>query len=188
MEQNNDLKIKLQQELHGLQQEIAQHSTFNAETWRKTVKQHNNELYLQDTVFAVGCVSFIIVSVILSVYFKWEWWLVFIINLDISWILVDYLFARKVFRNPDVQSRKGLLSLRESINSYPNRRNTVIRTVGITLFVMIAIILLFHDRLVFFIWLLLGLFDFLFWYVDSKQRTKSYEELSKEIDELLKEE
>ena len=48
--------------------------------------------------------------------------------------------------------------------------------------------LLFYNRLAFFIWLLLGLFDFLFWYIDGKQRTKSYEKLSKEIDELLKKE
>ena len=188
MEQKDDFKLELQQELRDLQQEIAQRSSFNTEAWRKIVKQHSNELYLGDAVFAVGCVSFIIVSIILSVCFKWEWWLVFIINLDISWILMDYLFSRNVLRNADVQSRKGLLSLRESINSYSKRRRTIIRIIGVTLFVVIGIVLLFYDRLVFFIWLLLGLFDFLFWFIDGKQRTKSYEELNKEINELLKEE
>ena len=74
---------------------------------------------------------------------------------------VCYLFANER-QQADVQSRKGFLSLRDSINSYSNRRSTIMRTVGITLFVVIAIILLFYDRTVFFIWLLLGLFDFLF--------------------------
>ena len=99
---------------------------------------------------------------------------------------VCYLFANERQQADDLVQE--VLLLRESINSHSNRRHTIIRTVGITLFVVIAIVLLFFDRTVFFIWLLLGLFDFLFWDIDSKQRTKSYEKLNKEMDELLNEE
>jgi hypothetical protein len=52
---------------------------------------------------------------------------------------------------------------------------------------VIGIVLLFYDRTIFLIWLVLGLFDFLFWNMENKQRRKSYEELNEEIDELLKE-
>ena len=189
MEQNNEFKIELQQELRGLQQEIAQHSTFNAEVWRNTVKKSNNELYWQSTVLAGILAVIMIAGTVVLALIKWPWWLILLFDLYFGWLLVDSLIATIGLRKTDVQSRRGLLSLRESINAYSKRRRTIIRIVGVLLYATLAVCLLFYDRSAFFAWLLWGgLFYFPFGRKETKRSTKPYDELSKEIDELLKEE
>ena len=45
MENNLDLKQELQQDLRDLQQDIANHSTFNNEVWRRSVRRRVLGLY-----------------------------------------------------------------------------------------------------------------------------------------------
>ena len=71
MEQKDDLKLELQQELRGLQQEIAQHSTFNAEVWRNTVKKSSNELYWQSTVLAGILAVIMIAGTVVLALIQW---------------------------------------------------------------------------------------------------------------------
>ena len=189
MEQKDDIKLELQQELRDLQQEIGQHSTFNAEVWRNTVKKSSNELYWQSTVLAGILAVIMIAGTVVLALIKWPWWLILLFDLYFGWLLVDSLIATTGLRKADVQSRKGLLSLRGSINTYSKRKHTIIRIIGIILYVILAVCLLFYDRTAFFSWLLWGgLFYFPFGRKETKRSTKPYDELSKEIDELLKEE
>ena len=189
MEQNNDLKIELQQELRGLQQEIEQHSSFNTEVWREKLKKHSKELYWQNAIFSGFLLVIMIAATVAFVLIKWPWWLILLFDLYFGWLLVDSLIATIGLRKADVQSRKGLLSLRGSINTYSKRKHTIIRIIGIILYVILAVCLLFYDRTAFFSWLLWGgLFYFPFGRKETKRSTKPYDELSKEIDELLKEE
>ena len=188
MEQNNELKIELQQELRGLQQEIEQHSSFNTEVWREKLKQQSKELYWQNAIFPGFLVIIMIAGTVVLALIKWPWWLILLFDLYFGWLLVDSLVATIGLRKADVQSRKGLLSLRESINAYSKRRRTTIRIVGILLYATLAVCLLFYDRSAFFAWLLWGgLFYFPFGRKETKRSTKPYEELAEEIDELLKE-
>ena len=77
MEQKDDIKLELQQELRGLQQEIGQHSTFNAEVWRKAVKRYTRSLYRQNILSVVFLVVMLGVSYsILVLVAHWPWWLV----------------------------------------------------------------------------------------------------------------
>ena len=189
MEQKDDFKLELQQELRGLQQEIEQHSTFNTEVWRKSVKKSVDELYWQNTIFPVFLVVIMTAATVAFALIKWPWWLILLFDLYFGWRLVDSLFARMGLRKADVQSDKGLLSLRESINTYSKRRRTIIRVVGITLYAVLAICLLFYSRSVFITWLIWDtIIYFPFGRKETKRSTKPYDELSKEIDELLKEE
>ena len=189
MEQKDDFKLELQQELRDLQQEIGQHSTFNAEVWRKAVKQHSNELYWQSTVFAGLLVVIMIAGTVALALIKWPWWLILLFDLYFGWILVDSLIAALGLRKADVQSRKGLLSLRESINTYSKRKRTIIRIIGIILYAILAVCLLFYDRTAFFSWLLWGGIVYSpFGRKETKRTTKLYDEVREEIDELLKEE
>lgn len=189
MEQKDDFKLELQQELRDLQQEIGQHSTFNAEVWRKAVKKSVNELYWLNTIIPGFLVVIMTAATVALALIKWPWWLILLVDLYFGWLLVDCLIARMGLRKADVQSDKGLISLRESINTYSKRRHTIIRIIGIILYVILAVCLLFYDRTAFFCWLLwAGLFYSPFGSKETERSTKPYDELSKEIDELLKEE
>ena len=53
MEQYEDIKNELQQELHDLQQNVEQHSTFNREVWQRAVKRHSRHLYHFSTIALV---------------------------------------------------------------------------------------------------------------------------------------
>ena len=189
MEQYEDIKSELQQELHDLQQNVEQHSTFNNNAWRETVKQSSNELYWLNAFLACVVAVVMIAATVAFALIKWPWWLILLFDLYFGWILADNLFAIIGLRKADVQSDKGLISLRESINTYSKRRHTIIRIIGIILYVILAVCLLFYDRTAFFCWLLwAGLFYSPFGSKETERSTKPYDELSKEIDELLKEE
>ena len=56
MEQYEDIKSELQQELQDLQQNVEQHSAFNKDVWQRAVKRHSRHLYMQtlfSTIFLV---------------------------------------------------------------------------------------------------------------------------------------
>ena len=188
MEQYEDIKSELQQELQDLQQNVEQHSSFNNDAWRETVKQSSNELYWQNAFLAGATVVITIALTVALTLIKWPWWLILLCDLYFVWIAVDSLFAIIGLRKADVQSREGLLSLRESINTYSKHKRTIIRIVGIILFLVLEACLFFYDRIAFFsliIWM--AFLNGPFGRKRTREVTKRYDELSKEIDELLKE-
>ena len=188
MEQYEDMKYELQQELHDLQQNVEQHSTFNNNAWRETVKQSGNELYWQNAFLAGATVVIMIAATIAFALIKWPWWLILLFDLYFGWIAVDSLFAIIGLRKANVQSREGLLSLRDSLTIYSKRKRTIIRIVGIVLFLVLEACLLFYDRIAFFSLIIWGAFiNGSFGSKRIQEVTKRYDELSKEIDELLKE-
>ena len=188
MEQNKDIKSELQQELHDLQQNVEQHSSFNNDAWRETVKQSSNELYWLNACFAGVVVVITIALTVALTLIKWPWWLILLCDLYFVWIAVDSLFAIIGLRKADVQSREGLLSLRESLKTYSKRKRTIIRIIGIILFLVLEVFLFFYDRSAFFSMIIWGgFFEGSFGRKRTREVTKRYDELSEEIDELLKE-
>lgn len=188
MEQYEDIKSELQQELQDLQQNVEQHSTFNNETWRETVKQSSNELYWLNAFLACVVAVVMIAATVAFALIKWPWWLILLFDLYFGWILADNLFAINGLRKADVQSREGLLSLRESLNTYSKRRRTIIQVVGIILFLVLEVCLFFYDRGSFFAMLIWGaLLNGPFGRKRTQEVTKRYDKLSEEINELLKE-
>ena len=109
-------------------------------------------------------------------------------DLYFVWIAVDSLFAIIGLRKADVQSREGLLSLRESLKTYSKRKRTIIRIIGIILFLVLEVFLFFYDRMAFFSMIIWGsFFNGSFGRKRTREVTKRYDELSEEIDELLNE-
>ena len=188
MEQFEDMKYELQQELQDLPQNVEQHSTFNNNAWRETVKQSSNELYWLNAFLAGAAVVITIALTVALTLIKWPWWLILLCDLYFVWMAVDCLFAIIGLRKADVQSREGLLSLRDSLNTYSKRKRTIIRIVGIILFLTLETCLLFYDRIAFFSMIIWGsFFNGSFGRKRTREVTKRYDELSEEIDELLNE-
>ncbi len=181
MEQYEDIKSELQQELHDLQQNVEQHSSFNNDAWRETVKQSSNELYWLNAFLAGAAVVITIALTVALTLIKWPWWLILLCDLYFVWIAVDSLFAIIGLRKADVQSREGLLSLRESLKTYSKRKRTIIRIIGIILFLVSEVFLFFYM----IIWI--GFLNGPFGRKRTREVTKRYDELSEEIDELLDE-
>ena len=112
------------------------------------------------------------------------------VDLLVSMIVVDSLIATNGLRKADVQSREGLLSLRESVHkstTYSKRKRILIQVIGIIGSVMIYVYLFFHNRLMFFTLLIASLVAFPVGRLTGKRVKKRYDELDEEIDELLKE-
>ena len=188
MEQYEDIKSELQQELHDLQQNVEQHSSFNNDAWRETVKQSSNELYWLNAFLACVVAVVMIAATVAFALIKWPWWLILLFDLYFGWILADNLFAIIGLRKADVQSREGLLSLQDNINAYSKRRRTIIQVVGIILFLVLEVCLFFYDLYSFFAMLIWGaLLNGPFGRKRTQEVTKRYDELSEEIDELLNE-
>ena len=187
MEQYEDIKSELQQELQDLQQNVEQHSTFNREVWQRAVKRHSRHLYMQTLFSAIFLVVIITASnFILCEY--WPWWLLLPSDLFLGWITLDSLIATNGLRKADAQSREGLLSLRESLKTYSKRKRTIIRIIGIILFLVLEVFLFFYDRIAFFSMIIWGsFFNGSFGRKRTREVTNRYDELSEEIDELLNE-
>ena len=189
MEQYEDIKSELQQELQDLQQNVEQHSTFNREVWQRAVKRHSKHLYMQNLLSVIFLVVIITASnFILCEY--WPWWLLLPSDLFLGWITLDSLIATNGLRKADAQSREGLLSLRDSIQkstTYSKRKRIVIQVVGIIISLLIYVYLFFYDRSMFFTLLVSGLLSIPVVIKTSKRVKKRFDELNEEIDELLNE-
>lgn len=195
MEQNNDLKQELQQELLGLQQEIEQHSTFNKEIWRRSVKRYTRSLYRQNIL----CVVFLAVMMGASLgilYFvgHWPWWVIIPDVLFFGVVIADNLIATRGMARPDVGSKEGLRSLRACIQDSSSRKSwrvIIYRICGICLSLLTAIYLWFNDRSLLIslaITVIITSLVFRFSGPSFLKRIKNrYNELGEEIDELLKE-
>ena len=189
MEQYEDIKNELQQELQDLQQNVEEHSAFNKEVWRRAVKRHSRHLYMQTLFSAIFLVVIITASnFILCEY--WPWWLLLPSDLFLGWITLDSLIATNGLRKADAQSREGLLSLRDSIQkstTYSKRKRIVIQVVGIIISLLIYVYLFFYDRSMFVTLLVSGLLSIPVVIKTSKRVKKRFDELNEEIDELLNE-
>ena len=192
MEQNNEFKQELQQELLGMQQEIEQHSTFNTEVWRRSVKRYTRSLYRQNIL----CVVFLAVMMSVCIgmlYFvaHWPWWVITPSILYFSVLIIDNLMVTRGMAHPDVERKEGLRSLRETVkvSSNSNRwRIWFYRGFGIFDIALTDIYLWFNDRSLFFTMLIASILSFPFSKFAAKRVKNRYDELGEEIDELLKEE
>ena len=187
MEQYEDIKNELQQELQDLQHNVAQHSTFNREVWQRAVKRHSRNLYLQNLFSAI----FIVIVLVASTLFQiWPWWILVPLDLIVGFIVVESLIASNDLRKADVQSREGLLSLRESMRVnriYSKRKQIIIRIIASILLVIMFVYLYLHVRDA-IVPVLVGFLASYFvgpWI--TKRIKKQHDDFVEEIDELLKE-
>ena len=195
MEQKDDFKLELQQELRGLQQDIGQHSTFNTEEWRQLVKRHTRSLYLKNILWVVFSAVMISASLlIISIFANWPWWLVLPYAIFFNVLIIDNLLLTRGMAHPDVKSKDGLLSLREAIKANSRIKRWRIWFYGsfsTIVLVTTCIYLWFNNRSMFsemfgslisaIVLLPLCLFAF-------KHKKKRHDEVCEEIDKLLKEE
>ena len=187
MEQYEDIKSELRQELQDLQQNVEQHSAFNKEVWQRAVKRYSKQLYRKNLFYAIFLVIMITAS---NFILQWPWWLLLPCDIFLAWIVLDSLISTNGLRKADVQSREGLLSLRESMrksSSYSKRKQIIIRIIALIFLVVMFIYIYLYNR-DFFISTLFGcIAAFLVGPWFAKRTKKQYNDLGEEIDELLKE-
>ena len=192
MEQKDDFKLELQQELRGLQQEIAQHSTLHKDMLQRSVKRRTKNSYFGALFTAIFFMFLMVASTIFKV---WPWWFLIPFDLLLGIIVVEALILSKDFRKADVQSREGLLSLRESMrkrSKLSKRKRIFLKIISWTCWIVTPLMLIYvylYQRDIFF--LVLGTLicsdiSWVMWLRDYIK--KENDDFAKEIDELLKEE
>ena len=191
MEQYEDIKSELQQELHDLQQNVEQHSTFNREIWQRAVKRYSKHLYWQNVASVILSLTIMIVlNIILVMDNVLPWWFAVILDLFIGWLLLESLIVTNGLRKANVQDREGLLSLRESVRkstTVSKRKRIILICVGLILLIVVNVFFFLHQQYT-FIFMLIGLLIAI--PITRKrvmQAKKQYNDLGEEIDELLKE-
>ena len=191
MEQYEDIKSELQQELQDLQQNVEQHSSFNREVWQRAVKRHSRQLYWQNMASAILSLTIMIVlNIILVMDNVLPWWFAVILDLFIGWLLLESLIVTNGLRKANVQDREGLLSLRESVRkstTVSKRKRIILISVGLILLIVVNVFFFLHQQYT-FIFMLIGLLIAI--PITRKrvmQAKKQYNDLGEEIDELLKE-
>lgn len=187
MENNLDLKQELQQDLHDLQQDIANHSTFNNEVWRRSVRRRVIGLYRLNLICSVFLIIFTIIITPFLLYENlWPWWLIIIVDLLMISMTIYSLIMTRGMRRPDMNSKSGLLSLRESVrrsSQTPKRHKAVIYVVsGIIIALMLIYAYKNPSKLIG------GAAGLLAGLLIARRLKKRYSNLNEEIDELLKEE
>ena len=191
MEENLDIKLAMQQDLHALQQDIAEHSTFNNDVWRRMVRRHVIGLYRLHLV----CSVFLIISVIAITPFLlyenlWPWWLILLVDLLMISLTIYSLIVTRGMRRPDMNSKSGLLSLRESVrrsSNTPKRHKAVIYVAGGAITVLLFIYIYKNDPDILSSKLIGGAAGLFAGLLIARRLKKHYSTLSEEIDELLKE-
>ena len=185
MENNLDLKQELQQD-------IANHSTFNNEVWRRSVRRRVLGLYRLNLICSVFLIIFTIVITPYLFYENlWPWWGILSVDLLIISLTIYSLIVTRGMRRPDMYSKSGLLSLRESVqrsSNTPKRHKAVICAVsGVVIALMFIYVYINNPERMpsKLIGGAAGLFAGL---LVARRLKKHYRNLSDEIDELLKEE
>jgi FtsH-binding integral membrane protein len=194
MENNVDFKQELQQDLRDLQQDIANHSTFNNEVWRRSVRRRVLGLYRLNLACSVFLIIFTIVITPFLFYENlWPWWGILYADLLIISLTIYSLIVTRGMRRPDMNSKSGLLSLRESIQRSSNtpKRHKAVIYIHVVSGIVIALMLIYAynntpDRMP--SKLLGGAAGLLAGLLIARRLKKHYSNLSEEIDELLKEE
>ena len=191
MEENLDIKQQLQQDLHELQQDIAEHSTFNNDVWRRMVRRHVIGLYRLNLVCSVFLLIFIAVSTPLLLADNiWPWWLILLVDLLIISLTIYSLIVSRGMRRPDMYTKSGLLSLRESVlrsSNTPKRHKAVIYVAGGAITVLLFIYIYKNDPDILSSKLIGGAAGLFAGLLIARRLKKHYSTLSEEIDELLKE-
>lgn len=193
MENNLDFKQELQRDLRDLQQDIAQHSTFNNDLWRHSIKRSAQRLY------RVNLISSIILTIFVLVYTpfmllgrQWPWWFVLLFDLFMGYLIVRSLIALHGMRRPDVHTQTGLISLRDSVRQaskpFPLRERIPYMALGSVLMILFFMLLYKTEPDIFKPVLFATLLSLPTGYLASIRTNKKIKNLSKEIDELLKEE
>ena len=191
MEQYEDIKSELQQELQDLQQNVEQHSTFNREVWQRAVKRYSKQLYRKNVASVILSLTLMTVSnIILVIDNVLPWWFAVILDLFIGWLLLESLIVTNGLRKANVQDREGLLSLRESVRkstTVSKRKRIILISVGLILLIVVNVFFFIHQQYT-FIFILIGLLIAI--PITRKrvmQAKEQYNDLGEEIDELLKE-
>ena len=188
MENNLDIKQELQQDLRDLQQDIANHSTFNNDVWRRSVRRRVTGMYRLN----LACSIFLIIfTIIITPFHTWPWWLVILVDLLIISITIYGLTVTRGMRRPDMNSKSGLLSLRESVqrsSNSPKRHKAIIYVVSGVLIVLLFIYEYKNNPDFLPSKLIGGAAGLLAGLLVALRLKKRYSNLSEEIDELLKEE
>ena len=191
MEQYEDIKSELQQELQDLQQNVEQHSTFNKEVWQRAVKRYSKQLYRKNVASVILSLTLMTVSnIILVIDNVLPWWFAVILDLFIGWLLLESLIVTNGLRKANVQDREGLLSLRESVRkstTVSKRKRIILISVGLILLIVVNVFFFIHQQYT-FIFILIGLLIAI--PITRKrvmQAKEQYNDLGEEIDELLKE-
>lgn len=193
MENNLDFKQELQQDLHDLQQDIARHSTFNNDLWRRSIKRSAQRLYRVNLLSSAVLVILMLVFTIFSLIGgKWPCWFVLLFDLFMGYLTVRSLIVTHGMRRPDMHSKTGLLSLRDSVRQsskpLPRRERILFLAFGAVLVTIFLVILYQREPGIFKSVLLAALISIPTGYLASNRITKKYNTLDKEIDELMKEE
>ena len=188
-----DIKQELQQDLHTLQHDIAEHSSFNNDVWRRMVRRHITGLYRLKLVCSVFVIIFFVVASILWLSYDsiWPWWLILLVDLlMLSLIIYDLILSRGMSR-PDMNSKSGLLSLRESVrrsSNIPKRHKAVIYVAGGVIAALLLVYAYKNDSDIFSGKIIGGAAGLFAGLLVARRLKKHYSNLSEEIDELLKEE
>ena len=193
MENNLDLKQELQQDLRILQQDIARHSTFNNDVWRRSVKRSSQHLYLKNLTYSVIlAIITLVFTLFLMVGGEWPWWFILLFDLLMGYIIVKSLILTHGMKRPDVHSQTGLMSLRESVrkssSKLPLRERIPFVVVCIAWLVLFTIILSKKEPDMLMPVLIASLVSIPTGLLAGQKVKKRYSNLSEEIDELLKEE
>ena len=192
MDQNQDLKNELQQDLRDLQHDIQQHSTFNTDVWRRSVRRHVTGLYRLNLICSIFIIIFVVV--ITPRYFYYNllpWWLIILFDLLMISITIYSLIVSRGMRRPDMYSKSGLLSLRESVqrsSQTPKRHKAIIYLISGVLTVLLFIYFYKNNPDMLSSKLAGGIAGLLAGLLVARRLKKHYSNLSEEIDELLKEE
>ena len=191
MENNLDLKQELQQDLRDLQQDIANHSTFNNEVWRRSVRRRVIGMYRLNLACSVFLIIFVIVITPFLLYENlWSWWLIIIVDLLMISMTIYSLIVTRGMRRPDMNSKSGLLSLRESVrrSSQTSKRHKAVIYVVSGIIIALMLIDAYKNNPDFIPSKLIGgAAGLLAGLLIAKRLKKNYSNLSEEIDELLKE-
>ena len=192
MENNLDFKQELQQDLRDLQQDIANHSTFNNEVWRRSVRRRVLGLYRLKLACSVFLIIFTIVITPFLFYENlWPWWGILSADLLIISLTIYSLIVTRGMRRPDMNSKSGLLSLRESVqrsSQTPKRHKAIIYLISGVLTVLLFIYFYKNNPDMLSSKLAGGIAGLLAGLLVARRLKKHYSNLSEEIDELLKEE
>ena len=192
MENNLDFKQELQQDLRDLQQDIANHSTFNNEVWRRSVRRRVLGLYRLNLICSVFLIIFTIVITPFLFYENlWPWWGILSADLLIISLTIYSLIVTRGMRRPDMNSKSGLLSLRESVqrsSQTPKRHKAIIYLISGVLTVLLFIYFYKNNPDMLSSKLAGGIAGLLAGLLVARRLKKHYSNLSEEIDELLKEE
>lgn len=192
MEQKDDFKLELQQELRDLKQEIAQHSTLHKDMLQRSVIRRTKNSYF-GALFSAMFFAFLMVA---STIFKiWPWWILVPLDLALGIFVVELLIVSNDFRKTDVQSREGLLSLREWMrkrSKLSKRKRIFLKIISWTCWIVTPLMLIYvylYQRDIFFLvlgTLICAEIEWRMWLGDYIK--KENDDFVKEIDELLKEE